>query len=70
MTIQPNCPKCGALMEEFFDVDGARAWECPICDETVEAYSNRKQCPFCGSELIVWDEMEESERCEECDYMF
>ncbi|MEH2316179.1 zf-TFIIB domain-containing protein [Nostoc sp.] len=32
MTIQPNCPKCSALMEEFFD-DGVKAWECPICDE-------------------------------------
>ncbi|MDZ8085598.1 MAG: hypothetical protein RMY16_08380 [Nostoc sp. DedQUE12b] len=69
MTVQPNCPKCGELMDDFFD-DGVRKWECPVCDEELEAYLDREQCPSCGSELIVWDEMEEADRCEICDYMF
>ncbi|WP_148220312.1 TFIIB-type zinc ribbon-containing protein [Nostoc punctiforme] len=33
-----------------------------------EGYTNRPECPNCGSHDIVWDEMEEANRCEECDW--
>ncbi|MFN6485995.1 MULTISPECIES: hypothetical protein [unclassified Nostoc] len=33
-----------------------------------ENYTNRAECPNCGSHMIVWDKMEEANRCEECDW--
>ncbi|BAZ54195.1 hypothetical protein NIES4103_68800 (plasmid) [Nostoc sp. NIES-4103] len=74
----PDCIECGSRQVRhdpefgFYKCENcSTVWSNDEDDPDYEEYDS-DDCPSCGADSIhiVWDSMEESKRCEICDYMF